>query len=53
MPLEYTPGMPLTLLLAATVSLASPAPDFAAARDEAVHILQELIRIDTSNPPGN
>jgi acetylornithine deacetylase/succinyl-diaminopimelate desuccinylase-like protein len=45
--------MPLTLLLAATASLASPAPDFAAARDEAVHIVQELIRIDTSNPPGN
>jgi acetylornithine deacetylase/succinyl-diaminopimelate desuccinylase-like protein len=27
--------------------------DFAAARDEAVRILQDLIRIDTSNPPGN
>ena len=29
------------------------APDFDAARDEAVEILQALIRIDTSNPPGN
>ncbi|MSO20215.1 MAG: M20/M25/M40 family metallo-hydrolase [Acidobacteria bacterium] len=28
-------------------------PDFAKARDEAVQRLQELIRIDTSNPPGN
>ena len=29
------------------------APDFRQARDEAVARLQELIRIDTSNPPGN
>lgn len=28
-------------------------PDFTKARDEAVQRLQELIRIDTSNPPGN
>ena len=28
-------------------------PDFRQARDEAVRTLQELIRIDTSNPPGN
>lgn len=28
-------------------------PDFATTRDEAVGLLQELIRIDTSNPPGN
>lgn len=28
-------------------------PDFAAARDEAVQILSDLIKIDTSNPPGN
>src|SRR5204863_32532 len=27
--------------------------DVHAARDEAVRILQDLIRIDTSNPPGN
>jgi acetylornithine deacetylase/succinyl-diaminopimelate desuccinylase-like protein len=29
------------------------APDFGKARDEAVQLLQSLIRIDTSNPPGN
>lgn len=29
------------------------APDFGKARDEAVKRLQEMIRIDTSNPPGN
>jgi acetylornithine deacetylase/succinyl-diaminopimelate desuccinylase-like protein len=29
------------------------APDFHQARDETVRILQALIRIDTSNPPGN
>src|SRR5262245_47408866 len=28
-------------------------PDFNKARDEAIQILQGLIRIDTSNPPGN
>ncbi len=28
-------------------------PDFRQARDEALQRLQELIRIDTSNPPGN
>ena len=32
---------------------APPAPDFARTRDEAVQILQALVRIDTSNPPGN
>jgi len=31
----------------------SATPDFAEARAEAVRLLQELIRIDTSNPPGN
>ena len=30
-----------------------PLPDFSRARDEAVQVLQSLIRIDTSNPPGN
>jgi acetylornithine deacetylase/succinyl-diaminopimelate desuccinylase-like protein len=30
-----------------------PMPDFSKARDEAVQLLQSLIRIDTSNPPGN
>ena len=29
------------------------APDFTAARDEAVKILSGFVRIDTSNPPGN
>jgi acetylornithine deacetylase/succinyl-diaminopimelate desuccinylase-like protein len=28
-------------------------PDFNKARDEAIQILQGLVRIDTSNPPGN
>src|SRR5215510_14849975 len=31
----------------------TPVPDFNKARDEAVQILQGLINIDTSNPPGN
>jgi len=32
---------------------AGPAPDFAAARQEAVGILGGLVRINTTNPPGN
>jgi hypothetical protein len=32
---------------------AAPAPDFAAARNEAVRYLSEYLRIDTVNPPGN
>jgi acetylornithine deacetylase/succinyl-diaminopimelate desuccinylase-like protein len=28
-------------------------PDFAAARDEAVEILRDVVRLDTTNPPGN
>lgn len=43
--------------LLALLALAAPVPaadvDFAAARDEAVGHLRSLIRIDTSNPPGN
>src|SRR5437867_7051262 len=34
-------------------SVSSQSPDFARNRDEAVRNLQGLIRIDTSNPPGN
>lgn len=30
-----------------------PTPDFVALRDEAVKILSEYIRVDTTNPPGN
>jgi len=30
-----------------------PLPDFSKTRDEAVQLLESLIRIDTSNPPGN
>ncbi|HTK29042.1 MAG TPA: M20/M25/M40 family metallo-hydrolase [Vicinamibacterales bacterium] len=32
---------------------ARPAPDFAAAREEAARTLSSLVQIDTSNPPGN
>ncbi|MSO20216.1 MAG: M20/M25/M40 family metallo-hydrolase [Acidobacteria bacterium] len=42
----------LNLLLTTTLN-AQTAPDFAKAKDEAVKRLQEMIRIDTSNPPGN
>ncbi len=34
-------------------AFAAPAPDFAAAREEAVRLLSDYLRIDTVNPPGN
>jgi acetylornithine deacetylase/succinyl-diaminopimelate desuccinylase-like protein len=42
----------LFLLLASALAPAQ-APDLAAARAETTRHLQELVRIDTSNPPGN
>lgn len=47
--------LPLLLLLPALPSLAqrSPAPDFAVARQETTDLLSALIRINTTNPPGN
>ena len=45
----------ITFLLASVPSEleSQTMPDFAKARDEAVERLQALIRIDSSNPPGN
>ena len=43
----------LALLLTVPKLRAQTAPDLGKARDETVARLQELIRIDTSNPPGN
>lgn len=40
-------------VLLPTLLAAQAAPDFQAARDEAVRHLQEMVRINTSNPPGN
>ena len=39
--------------VAVAVGLAAQEPDFDRARDEAVSLLQALVRIDTSSPPGN
>src|SRR5437867_9678898 len=49
--------MQLAIAMLSLVSLegqlfAQSMPDFARGRDEAVARLQELVRIDTSNPPG-
>jgi acetylornithine deacetylase/succinyl-diaminopimelate desuccinylase-like protein len=51
-------ALAVLIALLASSSLArplqkSPAPDFAAAREEVIKILQGFVRIDTSNPPGN
>src|ERR1700750_81352 len=50
----------LALLLATACALglhaaqtSPPVPEFPAMRDEAADLLRRLIRIDTSNPPGN
>jgi acetylornithine deacetylase/succinyl-diaminopimelate desuccinylase-like protein len=43
----------LALSLAITPIWAQSAPDFAQARDEAIEFLGNLVKIDTSNPPGN
>jgi acetylornithine deacetylase/succinyl-diaminopimelate desuccinylase-like protein len=40
------------LLCAAPAAHAAEAPDFEAASREAVQLLQEYLRIDTTNPPG-
>ncbi|HSE48376.1 MAG TPA: M20/M25/M40 family metallo-hydrolase [Terriglobales bacterium] len=42
----------LVLMILASFATAQQ-PDFSAAKAEAVKHLQELVRIDTSNPPGN
>jgi acetylornithine deacetylase/succinyl-diaminopimelate desuccinylase-like protein len=44
----------LTLIVISTFGSASAqAPDFTKAHAEALHFLSELVKIDTSNPPGN
>ncbi len=40
-------------LLAPPPAASQEMPDFSQARDEALEILQGVIRIDTTNPPGN
>lgn len=55
--LVRTTVVSLSVALGASLAAKQPAsrmtPDFARARDEAVRVEQDLIRIDTSNPPGN
>ncbi|HET9164749.1 MAG TPA: M20/M25/M40 family metallo-hydrolase, partial [Candidatus Angelobacter sp.] len=40
-------------LLSSSLLVAQQSPDFTAAQAEAVKFLGELVKIDTSNPPGN
>src|SRR5713226_9758556 len=43
-----------TVLVLSCAGLAQQSsPDFAKARDEALKLLSDLVRIDTINPPGN
>src|SRR3954467_8792938 len=46
-------SLSVVMLLICAVFASAQQPDFAAAKAEATKILQELVRIDTSNPPGN
>lgn len=41
------------MVLAGAVFAQQPAPDFSKAHQEALKFLADLVRIDTSNPPGN
>jgi acetylornithine deacetylase/succinyl-diaminopimelate desuccinylase-like protein len=43
----------VSIVVAMAFAAAAQQPDFAAAKAEATKMLQELVRIDTSNPPGN
>src|SRR5713226_2071537 len=44
----------VSLLIGSLIGFASAqAPDFAQAHAEALHFLTELVKMDTSNPPGN
>lgn len=43
----------LILLVFVPLQAQAPLPDFAKAQEAAVQTLQALVRIDTSNPPGN
>ena len=49
------PRISLSVFVFVLVStpLCAQAPDFDAALDDTVAILQDLVRLDTSNPPGN
>lgn len=53
--MRLTPAVAAVLLssLPATLAAQARTPDWNALRDEAVQILREYLRIDTSNPPGN
>jgi len=43
----------VSVLILSVLSYAQTAPDFTSAQAEAVKFLGELVKIDTSNPPGN
>jgi acetylornithine deacetylase/succinyl-diaminopimelate desuccinylase-like protein len=43
----------VSVLMLSVLSHAQTAPDFVSAQAEAVKFLGELVKIDTSNPPGN
>jgi acetylornithine deacetylase/succinyl-diaminopimelate desuccinylase-like protein len=45
--------LPFVFFLVAGISWAQSAPDFRASQSEAVKFLSELVKIDTSNPPGS
>jgi acetylornithine deacetylase/succinyl-diaminopimelate desuccinylase-like protein len=47
----FVPFLAIGLVVAAQSR--PPAPDFAAAREEVAQTLSTLVKIDTSNPPGN
>ena len=53
MPQNITRSLLGFLMMSCLCSAQQASPDFTASRDEAVKFLSELVKIDTSNPPGN
>jgi len=46
-------SLTVAVLIAPALLSSQTVPDFTKAREEVVATLQALVRIDTSNPPGN
>jgi acetylornithine deacetylase/succinyl-diaminopimelate desuccinylase-like protein len=51
--LRFVSRILFAAVILSTAALAQQSPDFTAAQTEAVKFLSDLVKIDTSNPPGN
>ena len=51
--MSFTRIVPLVLLLAATAFAQTAQPDWRTIEEETMRHFQAILRLDTSNPPGN